>query len=1054
MSWFVLHPPEKVRILSFFITARLASQDDRVAFVDNVLEQLASLLVEPMPTYLSAATREGHLLGLLGDAAQRCAERGERLVLLVDGIDEDTGQDSHSIAAILPAQPPVDLRVIVAGRPDPPVPDDVPGHHPLRDRSIVRPLLPSRAALVIRTDMERDLDRILAGPTTDQDLLGLVVAAGGGLGGNDLAELTGNSVRYIERKLSTVAGRSFASRPSHWPSGRDQVIYVMGHEQIQQAALDELGERRLTSYRERLHLWADTYRERRWPETTPEYLLRGYDRNLINTYELSGLIALATDVSRQDRLLDRSGSDAHALENILAAQRAVTETVPPDLAALARLIMHRDRLHDRNQRIPAELPALWARLGHFDRAQKLAVLAHKMDVGMGTNTLNNLMRVLVSLGRVELAQELVEALVDDVEVEARAGAGLIKILAQAGHLENCRKFTSSRREVKSRSSALAALAWAEINHGHGPIEAQRLIDEIASLMVSPLLPHDREWATVQLVEVLATLAKFEEARATAQRVTEWSLGPLAMSAIVKNLALHGDPHLADELLIKVNKTSALRDTIADLVEAAIEIDDFNRAETLCFMPGTADYLLSHARLNLVRGYLVKLDLGTATEKVATISDTTCRAEADGSLVRALAANGDIDAAEARLNSFAAPHPAALTGLAGAMADLGHTDAAVDLARRAQEATHSGLDIADRDRAATLLIEAITIAHGYSPDAEDEIARCMEPEWRSNVPGARVRGLIKKGDLFGAEDYAGAIVEAKEQLGCLIDIAKAALTAHDHDLVRRLAHVAEPKIASISDPYTRAESAADLACLFAWLGDAEYVEQLATDAAESIESLEHGSQRSSVLGNLAKARLTQGELQLAEHLVKGMTDRYAIEHRVSELITTAAMIGMDTVPVFSIARSSGYTKDPDWLVVAQVRGTILAGDPGKAEQLTLAIKQPDALIDALSYLVEFGTDVEHRQLLIQRLLNLEFSSEYSHERPWLLLTLAGGADASSAVHLFACAYPSLRWYGALDYLARICPGALPAITREFINLQKPLPTREPTPRDLSSSPLAE
>ncbi|WP_394617174.1 hypothetical protein JNUCC0626_47490 [Lentzea sp. JNUCC 0626] len=37
MSWFALHPPAGVRVVSFFVTARLANQNDRAAFVDNVL---------------------------------------------------------------------------------------------------------------------------------------------------------------------------------------------------------------------------------------------------------------------------------------------------------------------------------------------------------------------------------------------------------------------------------------------------------------------------------------------------------------------------------------------------------------------------------------------------------------------------------------------------------------------------------------------------------------------------------------------------------------------------------------------------------------------------------------------------------------------------------------------------------------------------------------------------------------------------------------------------------------------------------------------------------
>jgi hypothetical protein len=153
MSWFVLHPPPGVRIVSFFVTARMASQGDRPAFIDNVLEQLLALLGEGMPTYLCESTRDAHLLGLLASAAEACQRRGENLVLLVDGLDEDCGMDSgpdaHSIAGLLPAEPPAGMRVVVAGRPNPPIPADVPRHHPLRDETIVRALRASERAIAL-----------------------------------------------------------------------------------------------------------------------------------------------------------------------------------------------------------------------------------------------------------------------------------------------------------------------------------------------------------------------------------------------------------------------------------------------------------------------------------------------------------------------------------------------------------------------------------------------------------------------------------------------------------------------------------------------------------------------------------------------------------------------------------------------------------------------------------------------------------------------------------------------------------------------------------------
>src|SRR5207302_3693863 len=114
MSWFVLHPPRGVRVVSFFITARLGDQSNRAAFVGNVLPQLAEILGRRgKPAYLEKTTRDAYLLDMLTDAARTCQTRDERLVLVVDGLDEErgvtTGPDAHSIAALLPARPPAGM---------------------------------------------------------------------------------------------------------------------------------------------------------------------------------------------------------------------------------------------------------------------------------------------------------------------------------------------------------------------------------------------------------------------------------------------------------------------------------------------------------------------------------------------------------------------------------------------------------------------------------------------------------------------------------------------------------------------------------------------------------------------------------------------------------------------------------------------------------------------------------------------------------------------------------------------------------------------------------
>ncbi len=150
MSWFVLHPPERVRVVSFFITARLAGQSDRNAFLESVLWQLTDITGRDSPAILSETSRQAWFLEQLTEASFVCRHDGKQLILLVDGLDEDHVADGHSIAALLPAPVPEGLRVIVAGRPHPPIPSDVPLRHPLRDQAIVRPLTVAREARTIR----------------------------------------------------------------------------------------------------------------------------------------------------------------------------------------------------------------------------------------------------------------------------------------------------------------------------------------------------------------------------------------------------------------------------------------------------------------------------------------------------------------------------------------------------------------------------------------------------------------------------------------------------------------------------------------------------------------------------------------------------------------------------------------------------------------------------------------------------------------------------------------------------------------------------------------
>ncbi|GAB3004710.1 P-loop domain-containing protein [Saccharothrix stipae] len=369
MSWFVLHPPPGVRVVSFFVTSRYSAQNNADAFVRTVVEQLADLLGEPLP-----AAGHIHLRGLLREAAEACVRAGERLVLVVDGLDEDHNVDGtgdvHSIAALLPASPPAGMRVVVASRLNPSLPADVPDDHPLRDASVTRRLGPSLEAKVVRVDMERELRRLMKGSPEERDLLGLVVAAGGGLSAADLAELTDRPRRQVDEHLTSVLGRSYRPRPAQWEPGA--VVYLLGHEELQVEALEFLADE-LDGLHGRLHAWADRYRQRFWPQDTPEYLLNGYFGLLVRLGDVDRMVDCATDARRYGTLLDLSGGDAIGLSEIDRTRRALIHRAEPDLGALTRLAVHRSHLAWRNDAVPERLPALLARLGHESIAESLAL---------------------------------------------------------------------------------------------------------------------------------------------------------------------------------------------------------------------------------------------------------------------------------------------------------------------------------------------------------------------------------------------------------------------------------------------------------------------------------------------------------------------------------------------------------------------------------------------------------------------------------------------------------------------------------------------------------
>ncbi|MFF3646678.1 hypothetical protein [Streptomyces sp. NPDC002564] len=538
LSWFALHPPEGVHLVPFFVTGRFAGQNDRIGFCDVVMEQLAAFLGRPMPAQVTDATREGHLLSLLDEAARACRASARRLVLVVDGLDEDQGvtalPESYSIAALLPARPPAGLRVIVAGRPHPPLPADVPDGHPLRDPRVVRDLPVSPHAEAVRADAERELQRLADAPGLEREILGLITAADGGLSEQDLAELTGASPYTVGRHIRSVPGRTFSSLLSPWAK---EEVYVLGHDELRSTALRVLGDRGVAGHRERLHQWSDDYRKQGWPARTPEFLLHGYFRALRIANDLPRMVAGATDTGRHNRMLQVTGGDAAAFAEVTAAQEMILGQQDPDLLAMARLALHHDALKARNDHVPVGLAALWAALGSPERAE--AVLHSIVVPDRHNRALLALVETLLASGDLSRAHALAGT-AGQAGVRARVLADVAKARCAVGDLAGAEAVVLSVDDPRQTVSALSDLVEASIAAGD-PARARRLAERAERSALSIAKPSHKAAAIRSVAVSLAHLGEHAHALDLVRTVPDPFRRAQALNILALAAAVAGDP---------------------------------------------------------------------------------------------------------------------------------------------------------------------------------------------------------------------------------------------------------------------------------------------------------------------------------------------------------------------------------------------------------------------------------------------------------------------------------------------------------------------------------
>ena len=339
--------------MAYFLT-RPTGDADRERFLAAVVPQLAWLLdTDPPPAPDVHEFRQ-----LWERAAQRAADTGRQLLLIVDGLDEDLRPGGHSVAGWLPGRlPGLPARIQVASRPYPLLPNDVDPAHPLAALAPDQlcPLPDSPHAARLRELADQEITQLLrhASDHLALDVLGLLTAAGGGpLSDADLATLTGSRPWKVRGVLDGEAARTLQQ-----VGPADAPRYTFAHETLlarcQHHGLGDPGHAR------RVEEWAATWRDRGWPaardgrDGTPLYLLDRYPRTLYG--DPPRLAALAGNVGWVTTAIQTLGVYAVLAELKTAAAGAPGE---PRLAAMHGVVQGQAH-HLRNPEAagdPAFLP--------------------------------------------------------------------------------------------------------------------------------------------------------------------------------------------------------------------------------------------------------------------------------------------------------------------------------------------------------------------------------------------------------------------------------------------------------------------------------------------------------------------------------------------------------------------------------------------------------------------------------------------------------------------------------------------------------------------------
>jgi hypothetical protein len=740
LAWFALHPPKGVEVAACFLR-RTTGQARADYALDVLTRQLARLASRP--DYQPApflGERVDDFTDLLEDAALACQQLGRRLLILVDGLDEDqTVERGLRVARWLPDDEilPDNAWLLVASRAGVPIP--LPDGHPLTAHTYR--LMASVAASELQTLAEDELEEALNAGGLVYDLLGLLAAAIGGLTVSEFAELIRRDGRpnissvEIEKELDRLLARSVSAVMD--PEEFDEPVRVFAHDALLDYVQMRYTRRRdLPSYHDRIDRWAQEYQQQGWPPTTPPYLLRLYTsqlasqaRNPATTPErwrqvIETLYQIVTDPARSTRLLERTGNPAISDQEVTTTQHLLVDNRGRSgidnhgelVYRLAVLALARRPLTGTLASVAASVSSVWAQTGRFRSA--LAIAAGIEDPGRRAQALVDAVGRLAQVGQVDQIIKVADG-IEDPGRRAQALVDAAGRLAERGQADQAIEVAGGIDDPKERAQALVDAAGGLAKGGQVD-----LVIEVAGGIDDP---KERARALVKAAQRLTWAGQADRAVSVAAEVTQIAggiedLGQRAevLGDLARRLAWAGQVDRAIEVAGDIEDPWRRAEALVDVAQRLAEVGQADRAAGLAAQAAQLAGGLQDAeeRAGALAGVAVALaqagQVDQAMEVAGGIEDLGQRAQALVRIVGALAQVGQVDQA---------------IEVAGGIEELGQragalADVAVALAQAGQA-----------DRAAGLAAQAAQIAGGI----ED--------------PGQRARAL---GDLAGRLAWAGQV----------------------------------------------------------------------------------------------------------------------------------------------------------------------------------------------------------------------------------------------------------------------------------------------------------